>query len=79
MYLFGDYTRFVAHLLTKHPSNPMFEMQEEAYAKLGVIPALCLYDSNQPIDIPEVRKMIRRASNLEFNETANREKVRGKD
>jgi hypothetical protein len=79
MYLFRRYTRFVAHLLTKHPSDPMFEKQETAYAKLGVIPALCLYESNQPIDIPAVRKMIWRASNLEFNETTSREEVHGKD
>lgn len=68
-YLFGKYTRFVAHLLTKHPSNPIFDLQEEAYAKLGVIPALCLYENDQPIRTAGVRKMIRRARRLEFNES----------
>ncbi|NUM73250.1 hypothetical protein HUU40_02700 [candidate division KSB1 bacterium] len=61
-YLFGKYTRFTAHLLTKHPSHPMFKLQEAAYAKLGVIPALCLYDHQQTMDLPEVRKMIARVT-----------------
>ncbi len=68
-YLFGKYTRYVAHLLTKHPSNPIFDLQEEAYARLGVIPALCLYDNDQPMDTTKVRKMIRRARRLEFYES----------
>lgn len=63
-YLFRKYTRFVAHLLTKYPSYPMFELQEGAYAKLGVIPALCLYHHNQAMDTLEVRRMIERAKNL---------------
>ncbi len=63
-YLFGPYTRFTAHLLTKHPSHPMLALQESAYAKLGVIPALCLYAKAQPMDLPAVRAMIRRAQRL---------------
>lgn len=63
-YLFDKYTRFVAHLLTKHPSHPMFVLQEAAYEKLGVIPALCLYQDTQALDMPEVRKMIARAKNM---------------
>jgi hypothetical protein len=63
-YLFGPYTKFTAHLLTRHPSHPMYAMQEEAYARLGVVPALCLYDSSQPLDTPATRRMIRRAKLL---------------
>ncbi|MEG8989743.1 DUF6259 domain-containing protein [Ignavibacteria bacterium 4148-Me] len=59
-YLFGKYTRYVAHLLTKHPTHPMFKFQENAYKKLNVIPALCLYDYKQKIEIPEVKMMIKR-------------------
>lgn len=64
VYLFNKYTKFTGHLLTKHPSHPMFKLQEESYAKLGVIPTLCLYDYNQKIDLPEVHKMIERAKEL---------------
>ncbi|HEY6953334.1 MAG TPA: DUF6259 domain-containing protein [Bacteroidota bacterium] len=63
-YLFSPYTKFVAHLLTKHPSDPMFGMQERAYKALGVVPALCLYDHSQKMDMPEVRQMILRAGRL---------------
>lgn len=63
-YLFGKYTRLTAHLLTRHPSHPMFKLQERAYARLGVLPALCLYDKAQPMNTPEVRAMIRRANRL---------------
>jgi hypothetical protein len=63
-YLFGKYTRFVAHLLTKYPSHPMFKLLEAAYAKLEVIPALCLYDHQQTMDLPEVKKMLERAKSL---------------
>ncbi len=63
-FLFGRYTRLTAHLLTRHPSHPAFAFQESSYAKLGVIPALSLYRNDQPIDGPEVRKMIRRAERL---------------
>ncbi len=62
--LFGKYVKFIAHLLTKHPSHTMFKFQEAAYEKLGVIPALCLYNFQQPIDVPEVHKMITRAKKL---------------
>ncbi len=61
-YLFGKYTRFTPHLLTKHPSHPLFKLQEAAYAELGVMPALVLYHSSQAMDTPEVRQMIARAS-----------------
>jgi len=63
-YLFGKFTRFTAHLLTKHPSHPMFRLQEAAYAQLNVVPALCLYGSNQLIDLPETHQMIQRANQL---------------
>lgn len=63
-YVFGPYTRFTAHLLTRHPSHPMFPLQEGAYARLGVIPALCLYDSTQQVDSPALRRMLRRARSL---------------
>jgi len=63
-YLFGPYSRFAAHLLTKHPSSPIFDLQEKAYAKLGVIPALCLYNHHQRMDLPTVRRMIDRANKL---------------
>ncbi len=62
--LFGPYTRFVAHLLTKHPSHPMFRMQEKAYAGLRVLPALCLYNHRQAMQSPAVARMIRRAGRL---------------
>ncbi len=63
-HLFGPFTRFTAHLLTKHPSHPMFRAQEKAYARLGVIPALCLYNHAQSLDGPAVRAMVRRAKAL---------------
>ena len=63
-YLFGDYTKFMAHLLTKHTSDPMFKLQEESYAKLNVIPSLSLYSYEQEMDTPETRKMIERARRL---------------
>ena len=64
VYLFGKYTRFTAHLLTRHPSHPIFKRQEAAYAQLGVIPALCLYNKKQPMNLPAVRSMIKRAYTL---------------
>lgn len=63
-YLFGKYTRFTAHLLTKHPSHPLFKLQEKAYADLGVIPALCLYNDSQKMNMPATRAMIKRARQL---------------
>lgn len=63
-YLFGKYTRLTAHLLTKYPNHQIFKLQENSYKKLGVIPALCLYNKSQKIDIPEVRLMIQRAKEL---------------
>jgi hypothetical protein len=63
-YLMGRYTRFGAHLLTKHPSSPFFKLQEAAYKKLNVIPALVLYHRDQEMDLPEVRKMIERAGTM---------------
>jgi hypothetical protein len=63
-YLFGKYTKFSAHLLTRYPKNPMFKLQEDAYNKLNVIPALCLYDYKQKMNIPALRKMISRAKKL---------------
>ncbi len=63
-YLFGKYSKFCGHLLTKYPEHPKFKLQEDSYNKLDVIPALCLYKNSQKIDIPKVRKMIARASRL---------------
>ena len=63
-YLFGDYTKFSGHLLTRHPSHPMFTFQEAAYGELGVIPVLSLYSNEQKIDLPEVEAMIERAKTL---------------
>jgi hypothetical protein len=65
--LFRPYTTFTAHLLTKHPTHPMFALQEEAYARLGVLPALCLYNKDQAMDLPATRAMIRRANRLSGN------------
>lgn len=62
--IFGPYTRFTAHLLTKHPSHPMFRLQEKAYGDLGVIPALVLYHHGQAMDSPATRVMVRRAKKL---------------
>jgi len=64
-YLFNKYVRFTAHLLTKHPLHPLLSFQEAAYSAIGVLPALCLYDYDQPIDTPMTRKMIDRANRLE--------------
>jgi Domain of unknown function (DUF6259) len=72
-YLFGKYARYTAHLLTKHPSDPMFELQETSYEKLGVIPALCLYNHKQEMDIPAVHKMIKRAKRLNQERGVNEE------
>ncbi|MBN2413077.1 hypothetical protein JXQ31_15430 [candidate division KSB1 bacterium] len=66
-YLFGKYVKFTAHLLTKHPSNPLFEFQEDAYRQLGILPALCLYNYRQKMDLPAVKKMIKRAKKLTEN------------
>ncbi|MGE5411919.1 MAG: DUF6259 domain-containing protein [Clostridiales bacterium] len=63
-YLFGKYTKLTAHLLTKYPTHPLYKLQETSYKKLGIIPALCLYNNKQKIDIPEVHKMIKRAEAL---------------
>jgi hypothetical protein len=71
-HLFGPYTRFTAHLLTRHPSNPMFALQESSYAQLGVMPALCLYNAAQKMDLPEVRKMVKRAQSLNTHKPSHR-------
>jgi len=59
--LFGPYTIYTPHLLTRHPSHPMFRLQESAYRRLGVMPALCLYNRDQELNMPAVRAMLRRA------------------
>jgi len=74
-YLFGKYTKFTAHLLTKYPEHPMFRFQENAYKKLDVIPTLCLYDYRQKINIPGLHKMIKRAKHL----TRNSRKIKKAD
>jgi hypothetical protein len=61
-YLFGKYTTYVPHLLTKHPSNPLFRFQESAYKQLDIIPTLVLYDSEQNMNVPELKDMIERAN-----------------
>lgn len=66
-FLFGKYVKFVPHLLTKHPSHPLFKFQEAAYEKLGILPALCLYHHHQPMDLPEVKMMIARANDMTKN------------
>lgn len=63
-YLFGESTRFVAHLLTRHPTHPMFERQEHAYRTVGVVPALVCYDATQPIDLPDVDAVLERARSM---------------
>lgn len=63
-YLFEKYIKFTPHLLTKHPSHPMFASQEAAYKILRVLPALCLYNSSQTMDLPAVREMIERAKKM---------------
>lgn len=63
-YLFGDFTKFKAHLLTKYVDDPMFKLQEESYAKLNVIPSLSLYSYDQEMDTPQTHKMIERAKRL---------------
>jgi Domain of unknown function (DUF6259) len=72
-YLFGKYTKFCGHLLTKYPGNPKFKMQENAYKKLNVIPVLCLYSNLQEMDISEVRKMIARAKKLNYKKEVKAE------
>lgn len=59
--LFGPYSKFVAHLLTKHPSSADFARQEAAYAELGIVPALVLYRRSQALDGPAVQAMLARA------------------
>ncbi len=60
-YVFSPYTRLTAHLLTKHPTSPIFARQEAAYDELGVIPALVLYDRSQKIDVPQLQRLVARA------------------
>lgn len=67
-FLFSNYTRLTAHLLTKYPTHPLFKLQESSYKRLNVIPALCLYNNKQKIDIPEVHEMIKRAKSLKVTE-----------
>ncbi len=62
--LFGKYTKFVAHLLTKHPTSADFERQEAAYAELGVVPGLVLYRRSHSLDGPAVDAMLARADRL---------------
>jgi hypothetical protein len=62
--LFGESTRFAAHLLTKHPSHPMFMNQDTAYTSLGVLPAIVCYDASQPLDHPDIHKVLDRARSI---------------
>jgi hypothetical protein len=70
--LFSPYTRFTPHLLTRHPSNPMFSHQETSYTELEVLPALCLYNMAQEMDLPAVRKMVKRARRLHTHGSSKR-------
>lgn len=63
-YLFNPSTKFMAHLLTKHPDHPDFKLQESVYEKLDVMPVVCLYENTQPLDTPNVRRVIERANRL---------------
>jgi hypothetical protein len=63
-YLFGKYTKYVPHLLTKHPTNSMFERQEAAYQMVGIVPSLVLYNQSQSLQGPEVEQMLQRARQL---------------
>jgi hypothetical protein len=67
-FLFGTYIKFTPHLLTRHPSHADFARQEKAYADLDIIPALCLYNADQEIDMPAVHDMIARTLNKELKE-----------
>ncbi|MBP1648680.1 MAG: hypothetical protein H6Q30_2125, partial [Bacteroidetes bacterium] len=71
-YLFGPYTRFTAHLLTRHPANPVFALQESYYARLGVLPALCLYNAAQKMDLPEAKRMVKRAKGITTTKPTDR-------
>lgn len=73
-YLFGKYSKYTGHLLTRHPSNPMFTFQEAAYAELGVVPVLSLYNHEQKMDMPEIRRMIERAKGLSGKKEIKNEK-----
>jgi len=59
-HLFGRYTVYTPHLLTRHPTHPMFPLQEASYRKLGIMPALCLYNHDQKMALPAVRTMLAR-------------------
>lgn len=63
-YVFSPYTKFTAHLLTRHPSSSTFLRQEAAYAQLGIVPALVCYRRSQALDSGELRKMLYRARQL---------------
>ncbi|MBT8401530.1 MAG: hypothetical protein KJO98_13715 [Rhodothermia bacterium] len=63
-YLFGPHTRFLPHLLTKHPSNPVFKKQEAAYADLGVIPTIVCYEADDALSGPEIDVVLKRARQL---------------
>jgi hypothetical protein len=59
--LFSKYTHFLPHLLTRHPSSPVFARQEAAYAELGILPALVLYDRSQALGGTATDALIARA------------------
>ncbi len=64
-YVFGPFTRLMAHLLTKHPTSTVYERQEEAYEELGIIPALVLYNKSHEIDVPQLQRMLERTRALD--------------
>jgi len=69
-YLFRPYTKYLAHLLTKHPDHHDFDFQEAVYKKLDVMPVVCLYRKNQPLDSPKVRQVMKRAKSISDNSQA---------
>jgi hypothetical protein len=63
-YLFRKYTKLTAHLLTKHPSVPMFGRQQSAYEMLGIVPALVLYRRSHTLNEPGVERLLDWAKKL---------------
>lgn len=64
-HVFSPFTRLTAHLLTRHPTSPIFERQEAAYEELGVMPALVLYNRSHKIDVPQLQRLLERARFLD--------------
>lgn len=69
-HLFGPSTLFAGHLLTKHPSHPLFAAQEAAYETLGIVPTLVCYDSGQDLSSPVIDRLLERARSFRGETTA---------